>query len=230
MTTLSCAVIGMGLFGRSLATTLAQLGVDVIAIDKDHALIETIKDHVNFALCTDITDQASLEQSNVLAADMAVVAIGENIESSILVTAMLKQNGMKRIIARAHSQIHAQVLAAVGAERSLDPEEELGVRLAHEIQAPDMLARILLSTGQEVVEVVAPGPLVGKTIAELQFRQRFRLNILAIKRPRPQTEAKASGPKEYDVNGMPTPVDTLADGDVLVLVGEPEMIRTFMEV
>lgn len=225
----SCGVIGLGLFGRRIALSLADLGLDVLVVDRDPALIEAIKDQVTAAVCTDVTDERALQESGLLNADVCVVAIGENMESSILVTALLKKHGASHIIARAHSDIHAQVLHTVGAARTVDPEDEMGVRVAEEIFAPDVHARIRLSTGQEVVEVQAHRSLVGRSVQDLDFRRKYRLNIIAIKRRRPGAQPRDNGPEAFDVIKLPRPEDVLESGDVLVLIGDADMVREFLE-
>ncbi len=220
-------VVGLGLFGRRVAQTLEELGVDVVAVDRDATLVERLKDRVTHAVCLDVTDEAALGESGLLACDLVVVAIGEDMGSSILVTAILRRLGVQRIVARSHSDLHAQVLRTVGAQRTIDPEDEMGMRLAQEIFAPDVHARLRLSTGQEVVEVRVHRNLVGKTIADLNFRQKYRLNIVAIKHPRPGRAADATD--AWEVVQLPSPSDVLRDGDVLVLIGDAEMVRTFLD-
>lgn len=222
-------VVGLGLFGRRVAQTLGDLGMDVVAVDRDAAFVDALKDRVTHSACLDVTDEAALEESGLLACDLVVVAIGEDMGSSILVTALLRKHGLKHIIGRSHSELHAQVLLTVGAERTLDPEEEMGVRLAQEIFAPDVHARMRLSTGQEVVEVVAHPSLVGRTIADLNFRQKYRLNIVAIKRPRGGFAQTDGASDAWQVIQLPTATDVLREGDVLVLIGDGEMVRTFLD-
>lgn len=226
MSVKSCAVIGMGLFGRSLAYELHDLGVQVLAVDRNGRLVDMVKERVTTALCTDLTNPANLVDSGVLNADRIIVAIGENLEQSILVTALLYTHGARNIYARAHSDIHAQVLKTLGAIRTIDPEEEMGARVAQEIYAPDVIARITLSTGQQVVEVVAPKPLWGKTVIELDFRRRFLLNILAIRRAG-ATQEQIAGSLDKN-GGLPDPDDRIEEGDVLVVIGSPEMISEFL--
>lgn len=221
-------VVGLGLFGFRLAQTLAELGLDVLAVDRDPALVARVKDLVAHAVCLDVSDEAALRESSLPSCDLVVVAIGEEMASSILVTALLHELGVRHIVARAHSDVHAQVLRTVGAERTIDPEDEMGQQLAREIFAPDVHARLRLSTGQEVIEVRAHRSLVGRTIAELGFRQKYRLNIVAIKRPRPVGEREAAK-DTWQVIQLPTPTDTIHEGDVLVLIGDAEMVGAFLE-
>lgn len=223
MTLHSCAVIGLGLFGRQVARTLAGLGVDVLVVDRDPALVGALKDQVTSAVCADLTDEKALLESGVLNADAAVVAIGEAMEASILVTALLKKHGVRQVVARSHSDLHAQVLTLVGATRTVDPEAEMGHRLAHELYAPDVHARIRLSTGQEVVEFEAPKGFVGQSVQALQFREKYLLNIIAIKHRAPE---EAAG---YRVNRLPRPTDVLGPGDVIVAIGDEGSVRKFLD-
>lgn len=229
MEKLIVGVAGLGLFGRRVAKTLASLGADVLAIDKDASVVETLKDRVTHAVCLDVTDEAALVESGLLACDLVVVAIGEDLGSSILVTALLRKHGVTRVIARSHSDIHAQVLKTVGAERCVDPQDEMAVRLAHEVFAPSVHARLQLSTGQEVIEVSAHPSLHGKTVAELAFRQRYRLNIVAIKRRPSSLEPATDGADAWEVIKLPAPTDVLRAGDVLVLIGDGEMVEAFLD-
>ncbi|HOU54536.1 MAG TPA: TrkA family potassium uptake protein [Myxococcota bacterium] len=220
-------VVGLGLFGRSVALALARSGVDVLAVDREEEPVLQIRDQVTRALRANVMDLETLRACGLLACDVVVVSVGEDMGSSILVTALLKQAGVRHIIARSHSPLHAQVLMTVGAERTLDPEEEMGFRLADEILAPDIHARIRLSTGQEIIEVTAPPQMVGKTIQELAFRQRYRLNVIAIKRPRAADRKTAE--EAFEVIRLPRPEDLLEQGDVLVLIGDSESVRAFLD-
>jgi trk system potassium uptake protein TrkA len=119
------------------------------------------------------------------------------------------------------------VLKTVGAVMTIDPEEEMGIRFAQEIYAPDVMTRITLSTGQQVVEVNAPKPLWGKTVLALDFRRKFQLNILAIKRA-PGSEP-APAPAQDPGAGLPNPGDIIGEGDILVVIGNPDRVSTFLE-
>ncbi len=222
-------VVGLGLFGRSVAMALARSGVDVVAVDREEEPVLMVRDHVTRALRANVMDVETLRASGLLACDVVVVSVGEDMGSSILVTALLKQAGVPHIIARSHSPLHAQVLATVGAERTIDPEEEMGFRLADEILAPDVHARIRLSTGQEIIEVTAPPTMVGKSIQELALRQRYRLNVIAIKRPKPEASEARSPEEAFDVIRLPRPDDHLGKGDVLVLIGDSQSVQAFLD-
>lgn len=229
MATRTVGIVGLGLFGRRVALTLTDLGTDVVAVDRDATLVDQLKNRVMHAVCLDVTDEAALRESGLLACDLIVVAIGEDMGSSILITAQLRKHGVQHVIGRSHSELHAQVLHTVGAERTLDPEEEMGMRLAQEIFAPDVFARIRLSTGQDVIEVRAHQSFVGRTVADLNFRQKYRLNIIAIKRLRTGRNPSDASPEAWEVVKLPAPTDVLHEEDKLVLIGDTEMVQTFLE-
>lgn len=225
----SVGVVGLGLFGRTVARTLAELGVDVVAVDRAQEPVDLVREAVTHAVQVDVTDPEALKASGLLACDLVVVAIGEDMGSSILVTALLKQHGVRSLIARSHSDLHAQVLHTLGAQRTLDPEEEMGLRLAREIVAPDVHARMRLSTGQEVVEVRAHHSLLRRSVQDLAFRQKYRLNIIAIKRRKADAKAGDEGPGAYEVNKLPQPSDLIVEGDVLVLIGDAAQVQEFLD-
>lgn len=222
------AVIGLGQFGKKVAETLTELGADVLVLDKNPSIIETMKDRVTSAVCVDVTDEKSLMETGISEVDAVVVALGEQVEASILVTAILKKLGVKRIISRAHSDLHAQVLKIIGAEQTIDPEEEMGRRLAREIFAPEVHARIMLSTGQEILEINAPKIFHGKTLQSLDFRAKYKLNCIAIKTRVPNVDRSGEVTYEYEVNKLPRAQDVINDGDILVLLGDEKMIREFL--
>lgn len=214
------------MFGRSVAQALSELGMDVLAVDKAPLLVDGVKDLVVAAVCLDVTDERALLEAEIHKVDVAVVAIGEAIEASILVTALLKKHGVPHIIARAQSELHAQVLEAVGANRIVDPEREIGQRIAHEIYAPDVYSRIKLSSGQEVIEFEARKQFIGKTLGELKFRERFGLNIVAIKRLTSKGEGDG---QTYKVIKVPGPSDEVQEGDVIVAIGDEDTVARFLQ-
>ena len=141
------AIIGLGRFGFKIAEILAEKGAQVIAIDKNHTLVEKVGNIVTEALQLDSTDEVALRESGVKDVDVAVVSIGEDVESNILTTTILKNLGIKEIVSRANTKLHAQILKEVGATRVVFPEEDMGLRVANSIFAPGVLEYIEL--GQE---------------------------------------------------------------------------------
>ncbi|HID95999.1 MAG TPA: TrkA family potassium uptake protein [Candidatus Latescibacteria bacterium] len=219
------AVIGLGQFGFKVATTLAQMGGEVIAIDSNRERVEEIKDQVTQAVCLDSTDEKALRAAGIQDMDAVVVAIGENIETSILTTALLKRLKVKRIIARASTNLQGQVLAEVGAEKVIYPEDQMGEQVARSIIAPHILQHITLQTGHSLVQIVPKKEFIGKTIKEINFRAKYGVNIIAIHRKVPTiTETGESGFR-IEVNDLPNPDDRIEETDILVVVGSDEKIE-----
>ncbi len=222
------AVIGLGEFGMSVALSLTELGGEVMAIDKNPQLVEEIKDEVMSSVCVDVKDERSLEETGVGDVDVAIVGVGDDLETAIVVTVLLKRLGVPEVVVKASSALHAHILKLVGATRIVDPEKEMGKRIAMEVWAPDVNARIRLSTGQEVLEVAAPQSFWGKTIKQLSFRNTFGLNIIAIKNKVVQTTKKGEVVEKWQTNQKPTADDVIAQGDVIVAVGDAKNIKAFL--
>lgn len=202
-------VIGLGRFGRSVAITLFQMGYDVLAIDEDSEVVQEIADQVTHAVQMDATDEYALKTLGIRNFDVAVVTIGSNIQASIMVTLTLKEAGVKHIIAKGNSEIHAKVLSKIGADQVILPEKDMGVRVAHNLVSSNVMDFIELSDAYSIVELLAPKPWQGKTILALDVRATLGINILAIK----------SG---EDINISPRADDVIQPGDVLVIIGSKE--------
>jgi len=222
------AVIGLGEFGRAVARTLIELGADVLVMDKDPQVIHEVESEVTRAIQLDVTDEVSLRETGVGDADVAIVGVGEDLEAAIVVTVLLKRLGVKQVVVKAKSGLPSYILKLVGADMTVDPEEEMGKRLGLEVYAPDVHARIRLSTGQEVLEIEAPKVFWGKTLAQLNFRSRYRLNIIAVKRKIQKTSADGTVIQEWEVNKLPNANDTINEGDVLIAVGDERDVKHFL--
>lgn len=207
------AVIGLGRFGSRLASSLAASGNEVIAIDRDVALVEEIRDRVTVAIAMDGTDEQALRSQGIDKVDAVVVGIGNDFEATTLTTVLLKQLGVKRVIARAASQVAARVLSRVGADEVVRPEDESADRWAHRLLNPQFLNQIEFHEGHSLVEVVVPRAWVGQSLAELDLRNRHRLHVVALRRD-PQS---GEGPAKIE---MPNPQEPLRSTDVLVLMGK----------
>jgi trk system potassium uptake protein len=166
----SVAVIGLGRFGYSVAETLVKKGCEVLAIDSDQAKIEAVSDFATYAVECDATDEKALKAVSTQNVDSAVVSIGENIESSILIVMALKQLGVKEIFAKAVTPTHGMVLENLGVSRVIYPERDAAVRLAHSLIAPNVMEYLELAPGYSVAELPVPVALGGKTLGDHQFR------------------------------------------------------------
>jgi trk system potassium uptake protein TrkA len=214
------AVIGLGRFGSRLATTLAAAGAEVIAIDRDRAIVEDLRDEVTLAIALDSTDEQSLRVQGVDQVDCAVVGIGADFEANALTTALLKALGVKRVIARAATRTQARILERIGADGVVSPEEESADRWASRLLAPFLLDRVEIGEGYALAQVRTPAQWSGRTLAELDLRRSHNVTMVAIRR---RTDAdQPAGPRgevRDRVVELPQPTSRLASDDLLVLAG-----------
>ena len=219
-------MLGLGVFGRQVCETLADRGASVIAIDQEPGLIEQVKETVTQAILVDTTDEESLSQAALAEVDVAVVAMGDNVEASILTTALLKKQGVGYVVARAISSLHARVLKQVGADEVLNLETDAGARLATRLVAPDVLEQVALSQDISLAEMYVPQAVVGATLAEIDLRKRYHVMVISIKRTQRDVD-ELGNPVETEQIVFPGPQDTLLETDVIHVVGKNEAIDTF---
>lgn len=200
------AIIGMGRFGSSVAKTLYEMGYDVMAIDANEERIQEHIQHVTYAVQADTTDEQALKELGIRNFDVVVVAIGEDIQASILTTLVIKELGVKYIVVKAQNERHGKVLYKIGADRVVFPERDMGSRVAKNLVSPGILDFIELAEDYSVAEIVATDRMAGKNLIELNIRAKFGVNVMAIK----------SGP---NINIAPKAEDTIVEGDILVVIG-----------
>lgn len=207
------AVIGLGQFGRAVALSLVREGAAVLAIDKEQERAQMIEAEVDAVACADATDERALDELGLERMSCVVVAMGVRArETSILTTALLRQRGVPRIISRAANELHARVLLAVGAHEVINPELQMGQRLARNLAHPTILEQIALDENTNLVEVAAPEQFIGKTLVEIDLRRRYGVSVIAVRRGgqvMPQTAAE----------------ERLIRGDRLLIVGPPASVR-----
>lgn len=224
------AVIGLGTFGGKTATRLFEKGAEVIAIDKDEGLVEKIKDRVSHAISLDVVDERSLRSVNISDVDVALVAIGDHIEQSIMAVTMLRKLGVGRVIARATSNLHEHVLAEVGASETIRVEEEMGEIIASKIVAPYVLERYNFAAGYSIVELKLGQKFEGKTLVESKIRQDYSLNIVALQKRVPFISEDGKAAYRVEINDYPMPMDIIGADDIVVLVGsEKNLNRLFAD-
>jgi trk system potassium uptake protein len=209
------AVIGLGRFGFSVAKTLAKYDAEVIAIDSQEERVKKAADFVTYAVQLDAIDEKALRSVGVQNVDTAIVSIGENIEASILVVMLLKELGIRNIIAKAVTTLHGKVLENLGVNRIIFPERDMAIRVAHSLIRPSVLEQLELSQEYSIVELPTPSNLIGKTLKDTQLRTRYGVNLIAIKRK--ITTEKGIIKDSWNVNPLPT--DTIEKEDILVLIG-----------
>lgn len=213
------AVIGLGTFGGKTATRLYEKGAEVLAIDSNSELVEKIKDRVTHAVCIDVTNEKAMRALNITDVDTAVVAIGDNVQMSIMAVASLRKLGVGRIIARATSVLHEHVLREVGASEIVKVEEEMGEIIASKIAAPYVLQRFNFSAGYSIVELKLGKNFNGKTLVESQIRQQYSLNIVALQKRVPTVNEEGKASFKVVINDSPLPMDVIEEDDIVVIVG-----------
>ncbi|MGZ0052585.1 potassium channel family protein [Brevibacillus gelatini] len=210
------AIIGMGRFGSSVARTLYEMDYEVMGIDESEERINENIQHVTHAVVADSTDERALKEIGIRNFDVVVVAIGVDIQASILTVLTLKELGVKKIVAKAQNERHGQVLYKVGADRVVFPERDMGVRVAHNLISANVLDFIELAEDYSVAEVVVSSRMVGQNLRQLDIRRKYGVNVIAIK----------SGDK---FNIAPNPDEVIQYGDVLVVIGNNKDLKAFEE-
>lgn len=210
------AVIGLGRFGMNLARLLESQRVEVIAVDSDMRLVEDAKDHVTLAVCMDATNEEALAGHEIHRADVCVVAIGEHFEASLLAASALKKLGAKNVIVRAQTATHAEIFRRLGADEIVQPETEASRQLARRLANPHLEDLIELSDGYTLIELHAPAAFHGKTLEHLGLRSKYRVNLVAVKRP----SMEANTPEGSKITTyVPHAGYVIHPDDLLLLVG-----------
>ncbi|MFW6238132.1 MAG: potassium channel family protein [Halanaerobiales bacterium] len=210
-------VVGLGRFGVSLARSLSDNGHNVLAIDTDAERVQNIANSVTHAVEADATDEKALKTLGVRNFDVAVVSIGNNIHANILSTLILKELGVPYVIVKAQDNLHGKVLTKVGADRVVYPERDMGVRIAHNLISSNVLDYIEFAPDYSIVEIAASANMIGKTLAELEFRNRYDVNIMAIKRGQ-------------NINISPGASDKILEGDILIVMGKNKNLDQVKEI
>ncbi len=204
-------VIGLGRFGYQVATVLGEHGMEVIAIDSDPSIVASIRDKVTQAICMRVKDESSLKSIGIEEMDTVIVATGEDFAESILITVLLKKRlNMPRVIARAINNIHKEILLLVGADKTILPEQEIGIKLADNLSSP-FTDIFRLTQDFSVSQIIAPQRYVGKSIEDVRFYDNYQVICLGIKK---DEEIIPEGP-EYVIQAK----------DRLIVAGNIENLR-----
>jgi len=220
------AVIGLGRFGSSVARTLNSMGKNVLAIDSEQERVNEMLNYATHCVQADSTDIDSLKALGLRNFDVAIVAIGDDLESSILTTVLLKELGVPYVIAKANDEMKGKVLEKVGADRIIYPERDMGVRLAHNILSSNIMDYLDFAPGYTIMEVEVIGFLAGKTLAELKLRSKYGINVVAIKKNAPAAKVLKKGIASDEVLISPGPEAFLEEGDLLIAIGKEEALRS----
>jgi len=213
------AVIGLGRFGKKLAIALAMSGAEVIAMDKDRNVIDSIRDQVSHVVRLDSTDEEALKAQGVDKVDIAIIGIGQagrGFESAILTVVNLRQMGVKQIYARAENPIAGEVFSKVGATEVIYPEIESAQRWAYKLIAPQIGEKIDFAPGYSLARIKAPASFNGKTVMDLQLRQKYNVNLVAIKR---DEHSKTKKQEKGAIINVPMPNTVIYADDILMIAG-----------
>ena len=208
------AVIGLGRFGMSVARTLSELGQEVFAIDVDEDKVQRIAPVVTHAVVADVTDIEAMRSIGIRNVDVAVITVGSEVKASMVGTMVLRELGVRTIVAKANDDLHGKVLEKLGADRVVYPERDGGSRLARVLTSTNLIEQIDLDPDYSIVEMTAPSSLAGKSLAELSVRARFGVYVMAIRSGDVMTVAPGAD-------------DVIREDDVLVVIGRNDRLQRF---
>lgn len=203
-----CSIIGLGMFGFSLARALHEEGHEVLAIDRNKEIIQKMKDYCTRAVLADATDRETLVALNVQDADFAVVGLGTRLDHSVLVTLHLKELGVKEVIVKAITEDHGKILRMLGATEVVYPEKDVALKLAVSLSSPNLLDHLPIMEGYSIVELAVPDSFVGKSLKDLQLRNTYGVQVIAIRELIPERMTMS-----------PTADFVLKPSDILVIMG-----------
>ncbi|ENQ3107122.1 TrkA family potassium uptake protein [Bacillus cereus] len=210
------AVIGLGRFGSSIVNTLVEAGNEVLAIDSNEKRVNELEDAATHAVIADATDEEVLKAIGIRNIDTVIVAIGNDIQASILTVLVLKELGVNKVVVKALNKRHGQVLERLGADWVVFPEWDMGERVAHQLMLPNVLNFIELAKDYNIEEIKVPSSMSGKSIKELDIRAKLNLNVIAIK-------------SKGRINISPSPDEVVQEGDGLVMIGEKRNLHRFAD-
>lgn len=208
------AVIGIGRFGSSVAKSLHAFGFEVLAVDSNEQRVQEISSYVTQAVQADSTDEEALRALGIDRFDVVVVAIGTDIQASILTSLILKDLGIPKLIVKAQNDLQGKVLGKIGADKVIFPERDMGNRVAHHLISPNVVEYIDLSDGYSIVEITATPQMIGKSLKQLDIRAKYRCNVMAVK-------------TGTTMNITPLADDLIRVTDTLVVVGKNEDLMNF---
>jgi trk system potassium uptake protein TrkA len=205
-------VVGLGRFGVSLTKTLIENKHEVLAIDKDLDLVESVADIATQAVQGDCTDEDVLAELDVAQFHHAIVAIGEDLQANLLATLLLKELGVPHVTSKAKNHTYGKVLTKIGADKVVYPERDMGIRLGKQLSSNNLIDYIELSPHYNLVEMKAPRTMNGKTLQQLNVRANYGCNIIAIK-------------SKKGINVSPRAEDQIETDDILLIIGSNDDIR-----
>lgn len=214
----SFAIIGLSTFGFYLSKYLAERGFEVMTIDSNESRIDKVKEFVTKAVILDATDKNALDSLGITDFDVVIVSLGDRIDASILVTLYLKELGVKEIIAKASTEDHGKILDRIGATTVVFPERDVAFRLSRSLENINVLDAIPLSPGVSILEFGPPNSFLGKTLREVDLRNRYGIQIIVIKELIPE-----------NLVIVPRPDHKIKDSDILVGIGKDKDFEKLLQ-
>ena len=210
-------VIGLGRFGVGLATTLLSMGYDVLALDADEKRVQAVASHITRAVQADATDEAIMRELGVDKFDVAVVAVGSDIQNSVLATILLKKLGVRYVIARADNDLHGTILDKIGADKVVHPVREMGSRVAHGLTLTNVLDYMPVAPSYGIVKLVPPNSFVGRTLYELGLGRegKWEVGVLLIQR-------------EKEIIVTPDHMEVVRPDDIMIVSGNDDRLEELL--
>lgn len=207
-------VIGLGRFGFSVAKALFEMGNDVLAVDMNEKAVQDVSPYVTHAVEADATSEEVLRGLGITNFDIAIVAMGSAVESSVMVTVLLKRLGVSYIIGRARNELHGAILEKIGADKVVYLEREMGTRVAHSLSSAGLQDYLEISPRLGISKIASPQHFWGRTLEELDLvsRGRYGVSVLAIKR-------------QTGLTLTPTRFEKIQAGDILIVVGNDDQVE-----
>ncbi|MFQ5862495.1 MAG: potassium channel family protein [Candidatus Brocadiales bacterium] len=222
------AVVGLGRFGSTVARTLTDKGAEVVGVDRNKKRVEAIKDDISSAIQIDTMDEESLRECGLEKVDAAIVCMGLDVEESILATTILKKIGIKTVIARASTNLHADILKMVGATEIVFPERDIGEKVAIKLASPGLEELVEVGEDLSLAEIeVKANTLAGKSLKNLGLFAKFKIHPIIIKKKVQHEEA--GGVVEEEIRELPDPNYVVSYGDTLLVLGETKGVEAFVE-
>jgi trk system potassium uptake protein TrkA len=211
------AVIGLGRFGTSVARRLHEAGHEVLGIDVSEEKVEDAENYVTHAVVADTTEEKALTSIGIRNFDVVIVAIGNDIQSSILTCMLLKDLGVDKIIAKAQGKRHGHVLDKIGVDWLVFPERDMGERVANQLLSPNMLNYIELSKEYNIEEIMIPSKMAEKSLRQLDIRAKYNVSVISII-------------SDGDIIVSPSPDQIIHEGDLLVVIGNRQDLSKFSSI
>lgn len=179
----SYAVFGLGRYGLAVAKELISNGAEVLAIDMNETLINSVILDIPYCKCADVTDPEVLNKLGIAEMDVVIIAMAGNLEASVMAVMLCKEMGVKTVIAKCSDETHRKILLKVGADQAVLPENESGIRLAKNLLTSGFVDVIELSANVSLIELDVKSEWIGKTLVELNLRKKYGINVIAVRRP-----------------------------------------------